>query len=86
VIAALESTQFVRFAFPSSNPPFCNRNTLWSSEPSRSIRSLDASGSQKIRRRFSISRGARTRDITAQRRGIMGRLWRKIVILSISPL
>jgi hypothetical protein len=44
------ATWLVRFALPSSNPPFCNKNTLWPSEPSRSIRSLNASGSQKIRR------------------------------------
>lgn len=50
VIAALESTQFVRFAFPSSNPPFCNSNSPCPSGPSRSIRPLNASGSQKTRR------------------------------------
>jgi hypothetical protein len=33
-----------------SNPLFYNRNTLWSSEPSRSIPSLNASGSQRIHR------------------------------------
>jgi len=50
VMAPLESTQFVQFAFPVSNPLFYNRNTLWSSEPSRSIPSLNASGSQRIHR------------------------------------
>ncbi|KAH8782184.1 hypothetical protein BGZ57DRAFT_273789 [Hyaloscypha finlandica] len=50
VMAALESTQFVQFTFPPSNPPLHNRNTLWSSEPSRSIPSLNASGSQRIHR------------------------------------
>jgi hypothetical protein len=50
MIAALESTQFVPFALPPSNPPFYNRNTPWPSKPSYAIRSLNASGSQKIRR------------------------------------
>ena len=50
VMAALESTQFIPFTFPPSNPPFHNRNTLWPSEPSRSIPSLNASGSQRIHR------------------------------------
>jgi hypothetical protein len=50
VMATLQSTQFVQFAFPLSNPPFHNRNTLWSSEPSRSIPSLNASGNQRIHR------------------------------------
>jgi len=50
VMATLQSTQFVQFAFPLSNPPFCNSNTLWSSEPSRSIPSFNASGSQKTYR------------------------------------
>jgi len=50
VMAALESTQFVQFAFPLSNQSFYNRNTLWSSEPSRSSPSLNASGSQRIHR------------------------------------
>jgi len=59
VMAALESTQFVRFAFPPSNPLFCNRNTPWPSEPSRSIRSLNASGSQKIRRPAATSSRSR---------------------------
>jgi hypothetical protein len=49
VMATLESTQFVQFVFPPSNPPFRDRNTLWSSEPTYSIRSLSASGSQKTR-------------------------------------
>jgi hypothetical protein len=58
-MAALESTPFVQFAFPLSNQPFYNRNTLWSSEPSPSIPSLNASGSQRIHRptaTFSRSR------------------------------
>jgi hypothetical protein len=58
-MAALESKPFVQFVFPPSNPPFYNRNTLWSSEPSRSNRSLNASGSQRIHRpaaTFSRSR------------------------------
>src|SRR3979411_1419414 len=29
VMAALGSTQFDRFAFPLSNPSFCNCNVLW---------------------------------------------------------
>jgi hypothetical protein len=49
-MAALESSQFVQFPFPLSNPPLHNRNTLWSSEPSRSNRSLNAGGSQRIHR------------------------------------
>jgi hypothetical protein len=58
-MAALESTQFDRFTFPPpSNPPFYNSNTLWPSEPSRSIRSLNASGSQKIRRPAATSRSS----------------------------
>jgi hypothetical protein len=64
-MAALESTQFVQFAFPPSNPPFYNRNTLWSSKPSRSNRSLDASGSQKIRRPAATS--SRSSQIEADR-------------------
>jgi hypothetical protein len=50
VMAALESTRFVQFALPPSNPLFCNSNTLWPSKPGRSIRSVNASGSQKIHR------------------------------------
>jgi hypothetical protein len=50
VMATLQSTQFAQFAFPLSNPPFCNNNTLWSSEPRRSIPSSNASGSQKTYR------------------------------------
>lgn len=49
-MAALGNTQFDRFAFPLSNPPFCNSNVLWPSEPSYSIPSLNTSSSQKIRR------------------------------------
>jgi hypothetical protein len=49
-MAALESTPFVQFAFPLSNQPFYDRNTLWSSESSCSIPSLNASGSQRIHR------------------------------------
>jgi hypothetical protein len=49
-MATLESTPFVQFAFPLSNQPFYNRNTLWSSEPSPSITSLNASGGQRIHR------------------------------------
>lgn len=48
-MAALESTQSVRFALPLSNPPFCNSNTLRPVETSRSIHSLNTAGSQKIR-------------------------------------
>jgi hypothetical protein len=50
VMAALESTPFVQFAFPQPNQPFSDRNTLWSFELSRSIPSLNASGSQRIHR------------------------------------
>jgi hypothetical protein len=50
VMATLQSTQFVQFAFPLSNPLLHNRNTPWSSEPSRSIPPLNASGSQRIHR------------------------------------
>jgi hypothetical protein len=64
-MAALESTQFVQFAFPLSNPPFCNSNTPWPSEPSRLIRSLSASGSQKIRRPAATS--SRSSHIEAER-------------------
>jgi hypothetical protein len=49
-MAALESTPFVQFAFPLSPQPFYNRNTLWSSEPSRSIPSLNASSGRRIHR------------------------------------
>jgi len=49
-MAALESTQFVHFAFPPSNATFHDRNTLWSSEPSYAIRALKASGNQKTYR------------------------------------
>jgi hypothetical protein len=48
VMAALASTPCVQSAFPLSNQPFHNRNTLWSSKPSRLIPSLNASGSQRI--------------------------------------
>jgi hypothetical protein len=47
MIAALESTQFVQFALPLSDPPFYNRNAPWPSKLSHSIRSLNASGGQK---------------------------------------
>jgi hypothetical protein len=47
-MAALESAPFVQFAFPLSNQPFYDRNALWSSEPSRSIPSLNISGGQRI--------------------------------------
>jgi hypothetical protein len=36
-MAALEGAPFVQFAFPLSNQPFYNGNTLWSSEPSLSL-------------------------------------------------
>ena len=49
-MAALESTKFVSFTLPLSNLPFYNNNTLWPAKTSRSIRSLNTSGSQKIRR------------------------------------
>ncbi|KAH6704184.1 hypothetical protein BKA61DRAFT_183702 [Leptodontidium sp. MPI-SDFR-AT-0119] len=49
-MAALENTRFVRFALPPSNPPFCNKNTLWPDQTSRSICSLNTSGGQKTRR------------------------------------
>jgi hypothetical protein len=39
-MAALESTQFVQIVFSLSNHSIYTRNTLWSSEPSRSIPSL----------------------------------------------
>ncbi len=51
VMAALQSTQFAQFAFPLSTQPIHNSNTLWFSEPSRSIPSLNASGSQGLHRR-----------------------------------
>ncbi|PVH68898.1 hypothetical protein DL98DRAFT_542042 [Cadophora sp. DSE1049] len=48
-MAALQSTKFVRFALPLSNPPFCNRKPLWPDQTSRSTRSLNTSGGQKTR-------------------------------------
>ena len=50
VMAALESISFVPFAIPPSNPPFCNRNTLWHDQTSPSIRSDNVSGGQKTRK------------------------------------
>ncbi|KAH6701256.1 hypothetical protein BKA61DRAFT_617875 [Leptodontidium sp. MPI-SDFR-AT-0119] len=49
-MAALESIRSVRFALPPSNPPFCNRNTLWHDQTNPSISSLNTSGGQKIRK------------------------------------
>ncbi|KAL2063229.1 hypothetical protein VTL71DRAFT_5033 [Oculimacula yallundae] len=49
-MAALETIRFVPFAVPPSNPPFCNRNTLWHDQTRPSIRSVNTSGSQKIRK------------------------------------
>ncbi len=49
-MAALASTPYAQSAFPLLNQPFYNRNTLWSSEPSRLIPLLNASGSQRIHR------------------------------------
>ncbi|PVH70774.1 hypothetical protein DL98DRAFT_123429 [Cadophora sp. DSE1049] len=49
-MAALERIRFVPFAVPPSNPPFCNRKTLAHDQTSRSIRSLNTSGGQKIRK------------------------------------
>jgi hypothetical protein len=66
VMATLRSTQFVQSAFPLSNGPFCNSNTLWPSEPSRSICSFNASGSQKTYRPASTSSRSRC-QIEAER-------------------
>ncbi|CZR65235.1 uncharacterized protein PAC_15135 [Phialocephala subalpina] len=43
VMAALESTRFVRFALPPSNTPFCNPSTPWPAKTSRAIHSLTSS-------------------------------------------
>jgi hypothetical protein len=47
-MAALESTRFVQFTFPPSNPPSYSRNTLRPAKTSRAIPSLTSS--QKARR------------------------------------
>ncbi|KAG4430451.1 hypothetical protein IFR05_014059 [Cadophora sp. M221] len=49
-MAALERIRFVPFAVPSSNPPFCNGNTLWHDQTGPLIRSVNTGGGQKIRK------------------------------------
>lgn len=56
VIAILESTKFVFFVFPLSNPQFCNRDPLWPAKPSISSHLIS---NQRVRRpaaSFSRSR------------------------------
>ena len=79
VMAALGSTQFDRFAFPLSNPPFCN---------SYSIRSLNASGSQKrCRPAADSSRSSQTeadRSTVARAKGMWKSYTKSEIVLICS--
>jgi hypothetical protein len=58
-MAALESTRFVQFTLPPSNPPFSNRNTLWPANPAKTSRAIPSlTGSQKARRPAATLQGA----------------------------
>ncbi|KAH8591194.1 hypothetical protein B0O99DRAFT_690798 [Bisporella sp. PMI_857] len=68
-MAALESTKFVRFALPPSNPPLCNRNIFGPNKASRSI-PLSTSRQKTPRPAAILSRsGCQAEDRNAAAKG-----------------